>query len=123
MSEFGEIPTAGTRIESGITGREAVDYVKPKIFRAPRVIPFVSGLLLVAAVTVSIFQGSSWLAYWLATMSSLMMALGLLVDRNRAANPNYSKEEWFNRVSPALYIGSAATVIVQIFLVAYAAAK
>ena len=54
---------------------------------------------------------------------SIFVVIGLFVDRSRAANPSYSLEPWFNKVSPVLYLASVVVAITQIVLVAYEAAK
>ena len=89
----------------------------------PRLWPSLAGTCLVGSIALSVVQGVTAASFLLSLASSIFVVIGLFVDRSRAANPSYSLEPWFNKVSPVLYLASVVVAITQIILVAYEAAK
>lgn len=89
----------------------------------PRLWPTSAGICLVGSVALSVVQGVTAESFLLSLASSIFVVIGLFVDRSRAANPSYSLEPWFNKVSPVLYLASVVVAITQIVLVAYEAAN
>jgi hypothetical protein len=89
----------------------------------PRLWPSLAGTCLVGSIALSAVQGVTAASFLLSLASSIFVVIGLFVDRSRAANPSYSLEPWFNKVSPVLYLASVVVAITQIVLVAYEAAK
>jgi hypothetical protein len=90
---------------------------------APKLWPALAGLFLLASLVLSVMQGVTLLSFLFSLTASVLVVVGLFVDRYRAASASYSFEPWFNRVSPFLYLSSVLVAIAQIVLVAYEAAK